>query len=54
MMGMFFLIGGMTIALLLSWAIQEQNQILGYVVGVTLMFLVALLAVDQMAKDMNK
>ena len=54
MKGIFLFIGGMTLAIMLSWAIQEYDQILGYVVGVALMFLITLLAADKIARDINE
>jgi hypothetical protein len=54
MKGAFLFIGGMTLTIMLSWAIQEHNQILGYVVGVSLMFLITLLAADKIARDINE
>jgi hypothetical protein len=40
-------------SLLISWKVQEYNLLLGYTIGVALMFTVALVAVDQITKEMK-
>jgi hypothetical protein len=52
-MGFLFLFAGLVGSLLISWKVQEFNLLLGYTIGVALMFIVALVAVDKMTREMK-
>jgi hypothetical protein len=54
MTGFIYLIGGLLGVVLISWKIQESNPILGFSIGVALMFVVTLLATDKIARDSKK
>jgi hypothetical protein len=39
-------------ALAISYTVQEYDQLLGHTVGISMMFVITLLCVDQMARKM--
>jgi hypothetical protein len=51
--GLFGMMAGLTAAMFLSWELQKIDMLMGYTVGVALMFLIALLGVDYMARKMK-
>ena len=51
--GLFGMMTGMTIALIVSWELQKIDQLMGYTVGVSAMFVIALFGVDYMARRMK-
>lgn len=51
--GLFGMMAGLTAALILSWELQKIDLLMGHTVGVALMFVVALLGVDYMARRMK-
>jgi uncharacterized membrane protein len=51
--GLFAMIAGLMGALLISWELQKIDLLMGHTVGVALMFLIALLGVDFMARRMK-
>lgn len=51
--GLFGMVAGMTGAMILSWELQKIDLLMGHTVGVALMFLMALLGVDFMARRMK-
>ena len=51
--GLFGMMAGITGAMLLSWELQKIDLLMGHTVGVALMFVIALLGVDFMARRMK-